>query len=1780
MSKSLITFSRVAWFLGLFITPGLISAKDIYIAQTAQGSGNGTAAANAYAVTWFNTSGNWGSGASQINPGDTVHLCGTITSALTAQGSGTASAQTTIFFEPGANISMPYLPTTGAINLNGYSYITIDGNNNQGWIMASANGSAGPNSVNDTIGINLGSFESGCIKNVTVQNLTVTNMYLLNNASYPSDYAEATGIWMCSWFTNLTIQGCIISQSAGAAGITVEWQGNSDGLVIRSNKISHCNWSIRSPSGSSGAFLTHRTIAYNVIDYMGTEADDPADENHHDGIFLDMPYASSSVNTYVYGNVIGPHCGAHDTAWIYMSYGAGTTGIVQSNVWIYNNIFIGNSSSSGFPGDGFIYLWGVQGVCANNTCVNLASSAAGFGFRFDDSNNVLFLNNIVVGVAGVGCGSTQTNVFCDYNFYTSQYSENLINGGNGTWAEWTAIGGETHTAFGNPEFVSPSGYNLNLQSGSPCIGGSRSNLYAAGVITTDINGVARPSTGNWTMGAYVYGSGSGVDISIGTQPASQSAYVGQAVTLSVAASGGSTLSYQWQTNGVNVSGATSLSWTTPTLTAGWNGLSVDVNVTDMSGTLESSVVSLTVNADPSITAQPTGQSAFVGQTATFSVTASGQSTLSYQWQTNSVNVSGATSSSWTTPTLTAGWNGLSVDVNVTDTAGSVKSSVVSLTVHADPVITAQPQSASVSAGSTATFSVTASGQTTLSYQWQTNGVNVSGATSASWTTPTLTTAWSGLSVDVIVTDTAGSSTSSTAALSVTSSSGNPATGVHAVAYSANAANITTAAITTQTSGSTILIWVGSGALSEVEGKVPTDNKGNTYHSTGPNAYVSYPTSGENLYICTNAAGGSGHTFTWPGEAEMESTIMVVEVKNGGKVVNVMTNAVGTVSGTQTSLYATNTAAASIVAIWAGDAGATSSSATPNNSFNVLNTQALASGYVEGVIASKDLSSAGSNDVTWTQSVGEGANMRMVAVEGGDLSITSQPQSVAVSAGGTATFSVAASGLTTLGYQWQTNGVNVSGATSSSWTTPTLTAGWNGLSIDVNVTDASGTLKSSVVSLTVNNDPSITAQPQSVAVSAGGTATFSVAASGQTTLSYQWQTNGVNVSGATSSSWTTPTLTAGWNGLSIDVNVTDASGTLKSSVVSLTVNADPVITAQPQSVAVSAGGTASFSVTASGQTTLGYQWQTNGVNVFGANSASWTTPTLTTAWSGLSVDVIVTDTAGSLTSSTAALSVTSSSGNPATGVHAVAYSANAANITTAAITTQTSGSTILIWVGSGDLSEVQGKVPTDNKGNTYHSTGPNGYVSYPTSGENLYICTNAVGGSGHTFTWPGEAEVESTIMVVEVENGGKVVNVMTNAVGTVSATQTSLYATNNAPASIVAVWAGDAGATSSSATPNNSFNVLNTQALASGYTEGVTASKDLSSAGTNDVIWTQSTGQGANMRMVAVEGSGSGPGTAPPITWSTPANIVYGTALGAAQLNATSSVGGVFTYTPPAGTVLNAGSQVLSVTFNPANTSSYVPVTTNVTLVVLPGALTITAANASKLYGAALPALAANYSGFVNGDTASSLTKPPALTTTATAASPVGSYSITASGAASSNYTISYASGALTVNKAGLRITAANESKLYGAPLPTLAASYSGFVNGDAASSLTRLPTLTTTATATSPVGAYPITASGAASLNYSIGYVSGTLTVRSTGRRAMVQIEPSGNLAITGLGNGSVAISGYGTPGSTYVLQYTAAAPPATNWLDLGTATADSTGAFVLVDTVGTEPRFYRVINP
>lgn len=108
----------------------------------------------------------------------------------------------------------------------------------------------------------------------------------------------------------------------------------------------------------------------------------------------------------------------------------------------------------------------------------------------------------------------------------------------------------------------------------------------------------------------------------------------------------------------------------------------------------------------------------------------------------------------------------------------------------------------------------------------------------------------------------------------------------------------------------------------------------------------------------------------------------------------------------------------------------------------------------------------------------------------------------------------------------------------------------------------------------------------------------------------------------------------------------------------------------------------------------------------------------------------------------------------------------------------------------------------------------------------------------------------------------------------------------------------------------------------------------------------------------------------------------------------------------------------------------------------------------------------------------------------------GTTVITVSQAADNNYgAATPVLQTLTVAKAALAITADNQSRVFGLPNPTFTASYSGFVNGESAASLTTQPTITTTATTTSTAGIYPIMASDATAANYTITNVPGTLTV-------------------------------------------------------------------------------------
>lgn len=212
----------------------------------------------------------------------------------------------------------------------------------------------------------------------------------------------------------------------------------------------------------------------------------------------------------------------------------------------------------------------------------------------------------------------------------------------------------------------------------------------------------------------------------------------------------------------------------------------------------------------SISAQPANETVNVGQSATFTVAASGRGSISYQWFENGAQISGANSSSYTTPPTSSSDNGAQFDVVVHNKYGSVTSSMATLTVISSvvpPGITTEPINQTVTAGQVATFTVAANGTAPLAFQWQKNGANISGATSSNYTTPVTTTADNGATFDAVVSNAAGSVTSTTATLTVNSA---PAP---AIQLSSTALNFSNDIVNTSASLSLIITNTGTATLS-------------------------------------------------------------------------------------------------------------------------------------------------------------------------------------------------------------------------------------------------------------------------------------------------------------------------------------------------------------------------------------------------------------------------------------------------------------------------------------------------------------------------------------------------------------------------------------------------------------------------------------------------------------------------------------------------------------------------------------------------------------------------------------------------------------------------------------------------------------------------------------------------------------------------------------------------------------------------------------------------------
>ena len=275
-------------------------------------------------------------------------------------------------------------------------------------------------------------------------------------------------------------------------------------------------------------------------------------------------------------------------------------------------------------------------------------------------------------------------------------------------------------------------------------------------------------------------------------------------------------------------------------------------------------------------------------------------------------------------------------------------------------------------------------------------------------------------------------------------------------------------------------------------------------------------------------------------------------------------------------------------------------------------------------------------------------------------------------------------------------------------------------------------------------------------------------------------------------------------------------------------------------------------------------------------------------------------------------------------------------------------------------------------------------------------------------------------------------------------------------------------------------------------------------------------------------------------------------------------------------------------------SNYAFTYTAGSVTVGPAPLTVTASSTSMTYGGTVPAITAAYSGFVNGDSSSSLTTKPTCSTTANSSSPVSmvGYASSCGGAVDPNYTISYFGGSVTVNTATLTVTASSPTMTYGGTVPTITPIYAGFVNGDTSSSLTTQPTCSTTATSSSPVSGSPYSSScsGAADPDYTVVPVNGSVTVAkapltitaSSGAMSYGGTAPTITPGYSGFVNGDT-VSSLSTPATCSTAANSSSSVAGSPYVSACSGAVDSNYSFTYVAgsvTVTTVPLTITASSP
>jgi parallel beta-helix repeat protein len=479
-------------FLAL-VSGGLAKANDIYLAQNPAGAANGSSCSAAMAISFFGSSANWGTGSSQIGPGTTVHLCGTLTGSagstlLTFLGSGTSSSPITLHFETGAGLTAPYWATTGAINTNGQHYLIIDGGSN-GYVTATANGTS-LGHEQDTKGLSVG----GCVGCI-VRNLTVSNMYVHTGSS--SDGPNTFGIYVYGGSNN-TITGNTVHDTRWGLFYVYPGSQSTTNAVISNNTFYHIDHGVVGGDGNGNGILSGFIISGNTFHDM-TNWDDTADSFHHDYIHVWAAGGGSAIsgvqifNNYFYGDP-----GHNINTLVNIETQSGNT---DTGVMIYNNVLT-NSSTVHLPAYGYVSSGGTNISLYNNTIVGSSTSTSmanecfflgGTGYKI--MNNTC--QNVGIFLVMPSGGSISS---VDYNNWYNSGAGFSVNNSFMTFSAWRSLCScDSHTVTTSPLLDS----SYKPQSSSPVVK-IGSNLTTLGVTTLnkDKAQVQRVSSGSWDLGAY------------------------------------------------------------------------------------------------------------------------------------------------------------------------------------------------------------------------------------------------------------------------------------------------------------------------------------------------------------------------------------------------------------------------------------------------------------------------------------------------------------------------------------------------------------------------------------------------------------------------------------------------------------------------------------------------------------------------------------------------------------------------------------------------------------------------------------------------------------------------------------------------------------------------------------------------------------------------------------------------------------------------------------------------------------------------------------------------------------------------------------------------------------------------------------------------------------------------------------------------------------------------------------------------------------------------------